>query len=311
MYDLKSKVIDIYDYRKVVLDGVLEPFQIDEEDIEEETEALRKEHSHTIEADSVQPGDIAEIACSSSESRFNREKITLKVGLGLFSKEIESKIVGMKVGETALIDEKKVKVNVKVLKATRVVLPELNDENVSQWGLENVSSVDELRNCIKAKLKKQYIDDIAESFAIYIQNQANEKSVFELNSEELAEQEKEGNELALGMMRSQGLDPDTATDAEVQQAMGKTKTEHMEFLKEACISSFKSGLVGLSLMEQTGKELTDKDYDRYISEYMAATGADMDQAKNIVPFDKYIIAEGANYYLDIAEEYAREYLARG
>jgi FKBP-type peptidyl-prolyl cis-trans isomerase (trigger factor) len=311
MYDLKSKVIDIYDFKNIDLQEIVEPFQLEEADIDDEIERLRKKNAVSVEAETVEAGDIVEISCKSESSRFNKDKVSLKVGLGLFSKQIESQLRGMKTGETASVSEKSGTVEVKILKVTRTVLPELTDKNVSKWGLEKVKNVAGLRSYIISSLKQQYIADVAESYAIYIQNLANEKSVFELDSEELEDQKKAGEKMALEMIKSQGFDPDTITEDEAQEILGKTKAEHIEFLKDSFVSSFKSGLVGLALMEQKGLVLTADDHNKSLQEYMLATGADMDEAKKVITFDKFIIGQGADKYLDEVEGHVKEYLARG
>lgn len=311
MYDLKSKVIDIYDFKNIDLHEIVEPFQLEEADIDDEIERLRKKNAVSAEAETVEAGDIVEISCKSESSRFNKDKVSLKVGLGLFSKQIESQLRGMKTGETASVSEKSGTVEVKILKVTRTVLPELTDKNVSKWGLEKVKNVAGLRSYIISSLKQQYIADVAESYAIYIQNLANEKSVFELDSEELEDQKKAGEKMALEMIKSQGFDPDTITEDEAQEILGKTKAEHIEFLKDSFVSSFKSGLVGLALMEQKGLVLTADDHNKSLQEYMLATGADMDEAKKVITFDKFIIGQGADKYLDEVEGHVKEYLARG
>lgn len=311
MYDLKSKVIDIYDFKNIDLQEIVEPFQLGETDIGDEIERLRKKNAVSAEAETVEAGDIVELSCKSENSRFNKDNVTLKVGLGLFSKQIESQLRGMKVGETASVSEKSGTVEVKILKVTRTLLPELTDKNVSKWGLEKVKNVAGLRSYIISSLKQQYIADVAESYAIYIQNLANEKSVFALDDEELRNQEKAGEKMALEMIRSQGFDPDTITKDEAQEILGKTKAEHIELLKDSFVSSFKSGIAGLTLMEQKGLVLTADDHEKSLREYMLATGADMDEARKVISFDKFIIGQGADRYLDEVEGYVKEYLTRG
>lgn len=79
-------------------------------------------------------GDTLTISVKSSIPRFNKEKVTVTIGRGLYNKVLEAALEGLKKGETCQVIIKDTPVTASVIEIKRKKAPEPNDEMAA--GLE-------------------------------------------------------------------------------------------------------------------------------------------------------------------------------
>lgn len=114
----------------------------------------------------IEKGDVAVIDLESSLERYNRTKLTLTVGSGLFDKELESQLIGKTVGETFEMIVKEIAVvKVTVISGKRTVFPAPTDEAVKAYAataqdMEGVGTVAQFREHVKQQYYKEKKQDI-------------------------------------------------------------------------------------------------------------------------------------------------------
>lgn len=94
--------------------------------------------------------------------RFNRERIALTVGSGLYDKTVERELVGMCVGETANIIVRGEKAVFTVLNAERISYPELTDDMAHNQKIEGIHTVDAYKAYILDISQKYVVGDIVD-----------------------------------------------------------------------------------------------------------------------------------------------------
>lgn len=79
--------------------------------LQQETACLLQSHMALVTAQTVENGSVVYLNLASAAPRFNREKVPVTVGLGLFSQVLEAGLLGKKAGETfeVLVNEDSVK----------------------------------------------------------------------------------------------------------------------------------------------------------------------------------------------------------
>lgn len=128
---MKSKIIKLYDYRQIELPKTVYIEGVGRR-MEREINTLRKKFKRIETVDYIEKGDVVALSLKSAKPRFNREKLKLNVGSRLFDADFEEKLIGLKVGETAVLKSGEEDVEVKVLESRRSVYPELTDEIVAE-----------------------------------------------------------------------------------------------------------------------------------------------------------------------------------
>lgn len=128
---MKSKVIKLYDYRQVELPKTVYVEGVKDR-MNREINGLRKKFKRVEAADSVEKGDVVTLDLKSGNPRYNRRGLKLNVGGNLFNAELEKQLIGLKVGEDALLKAGEDDVEVRVLESRRSIYPELTDEIVAE-----------------------------------------------------------------------------------------------------------------------------------------------------------------------------------
>ncbi len=127
-----TKVISAWDYRQGDLSAFCVPFEVDREQMAESLLFLRKKYAYRIGVDTVESEDIVTIRCRSEKAKFNKDSITINAGKNLYSRELETQLIGLSVGEERNLIADGTTVSVQILKSERTVLPELTDEFVEK-----------------------------------------------------------------------------------------------------------------------------------------------------------------------------------
>lgn len=128
---MKSKIIKLYDYRQVELPEAVYIKGVKER-MNREINGLCKKFKKIENADSVEKGDVVTLNLKSNKSKYNRTGLKLNVGSNLFDREFEKQLIGLKVGEDALLKAGDDDVEVRVIESRRSIYPELTDEIVAE-----------------------------------------------------------------------------------------------------------------------------------------------------------------------------------
>ncbi len=86
----------------------------------------------------VQQGDTVTFSCESGLLKYNRPKLTLSVGRGLFSRAVEDALIGRTAGDTFVTEADQCPVRVSVFEIRRKEVPEPTDEMAAEMGVKNM-----------------------------------------------------------------------------------------------------------------------------------------------------------------------------
>lgn len=296
---LKSKLISIYDYRRVDLSEFAIPLETDQKRYERDLKNFLKTFAKKEEAPDVAADDMVTLSCSSDNPKFRKEHLTLRVGLGLYSKELEAKLIGMALGEQKTVTVGSDSVAVSIEKVIREIVPELSDELAAKSGIPDVQTSEDVRTYCRYKQYDRLLEDPADEAFTYISKTVMENSSFELDEDELAA----AKAMALSSMGNHSM-PGGKTFEEISEeefasGFGCSKQEWLEIMTQTGISTLKAALVG-----QTLATLHDEDYEAYISKLSVARQRTAEDVRKDHFVRNYLIETYCDICLDTFEKYA-------
>lgn len=249
--ELNSRVADIYDITQVDITPYLPPFTPDEDRLQKDIQRQRSRFGKKIQADTVAAGDLIQLSCSSSQPKFCKERITIPVGKGLFSRELEEKLVGLPVGVEKTLEVAGSPVTLTVHQASRTVLPEMTDEAVAAWGLEGVKSLADLRRfCVARQIADMMLDcEGADMASAAVWQALSDESTFRLDPQEVAAAHAEAEE-KIAEMRS--ADPEN-WDSSMEP-----------MIRDMYMTGLRIAVVGQEMARREGTLLTPRQYAEYL-----------------------------------------------
>lgn len=308
MNRFKSKVIKVFDYKKVSLNEVVKGFQLSKEDLEEELLKIQKQYASIKDVDTIKKDDFVILNCSSNNPKFNKSNINVKIGLGLFNKELESKLIGSNLHECKefIIQNDQVRVTIESIK--RKELPELTDQNISSFHIDGIRTIKQLKEKIYTERCNEYVEEMSESIALYIGEKVVSRSQFELDEKEIEMQKQVGIKMAKDMIASSGYDPNTIDEKSMLEISGRTKNEHFKFVSDIFVSSFKSALIGFKQMKDDNYQLPENGYEQAIALYLEGIGGTREEAQKELTYEKYLLQQAGEYNFNQIESYVKKYL---
>lgn len=296
---LKSKVVELCDYRTMDIGEFIPDFKPDEEKLQKDIARILAVHGTRLATDTIENGDTVTLSCKSENPKFNKRSVAVIVGKGLFNRELEAILPGMSIGETADIRIGEDSVSVCILSASRLVLPELNNSVIASWHMENVETVEELKKfCINKQIDKLLDDsEDADMASALIGQRVLENTVFRFDEEEqrLAEKkvDEEFKQASLHMS---------------QEDFGfSDKAEANEFMKNLLITGFKNAVIGNAYAAESGGLVTESDYeteiDKRLMVYEGKTRAEIQAA--YTPFD-FIIDRYSDVFCELLDRYVAD-----
>lgn len=299
---ISSRVLSLIDYEKEDLSEYMPDFQPDSEKLERDIERVRKTHGMTVDAETVDCGDMVEISCESEVSKFNKDKVVVPVGKGLYSKELEEKLIGLPTGEAELeVEQRPVKICIK--KIHRTVLPELNDENIKTWNMEGVNSVEDLkRQLINRQIDAfRDEDDDADMLISILFSRIMDKSLFELDEEEVECMEKAADKKTVELQKAkEEEESDAKEDA----------CDYAAFFKDMMISSLKGASIGYMLLEKENKLLTTDDYMTEINKRIIWQKISREQAMEEYTQMDFAVERYSEYFFVLIEDFVGKLMKR-
>lgn len=312
MLGIKTQVVTLADYRDIDLRPYAAPFSMEEEELQKELMKYCIRYGTMEKAETVAEGDIVSLRLQGSSPRFMKEAVQVRVGKGLLNRELEQKLLGLPLGQTADLSVDGEAVQVTVLEIRRRIPAPLEDAAVASWGLEGIADVEALRRHIVNSARNQYAEDMGESLALFLSDEVCRLSTFILDEEELEIARKEGHDMALDMLRSGGIDPDTATDEEIQNVTGgRTREEHFAFVEGISMDGVKSTAVGALLMEQEHVPMpTEEAYEEAVTLCAEGMGLSMEEARKVVTLPRFYRQQAGNYFFEKLIAYCKQYLTK-
>lgn len=288
---LKSRAVEIYDFRQVDISDYITGFTVDESQLQKDLERVLRRFGRKEPAQRVSEGDTATLTCRSAAARYNKTGVTVLVGKGLFSRELEGQLVGMEQGETKTLTADGEDVTVEISRITHTALPALTDENVASFGMEGVSTVADLRRyCIGRQVEAFLLEDENPDFAsAFVWQEVAKHSRIDRDPNECAR----ASERAEEKMREAAADGSAEVD--------------LEMFRNIFLTELDLAVIGADLMGREGKILTTGDYEKYIDKQVEAypnrTRADLEREKSK---ETFAISRYADYLATAIDAYVTE-----
>lgn len=246
---LKSKALKIYDYRKVDISRFITGFTVDDAQLRRDLDRVLRRYGRKETARQVSEGDTVVLSCRSDAPKYQKENLTVPVGKGLFSRELEQQLVGLEAETEYTLAVESKPVTVCISRINHTVLPELTDENVNSFGMEGISTVADLRRWCVGKQVDGFLleDENPDEAAAFVWQEVARRSRIQRDPEELAlvSARADAKVKALPDMGKEGMDP--------------------EQLRQIFLYELDLAAVGAALMDQDGKCLTTEDYEGYLA----------------------------------------------
>ena len=218
---MKTQIHNKLDLRKYL--DTLDPAGIpsDKEIDDAVMKRLTKSHIVLTElsaGEAVQAGDTVTLRLESALPKFNKAKLPVTVGTGLYDKELEAALVGKTVGESGTVAKNGETVAYEILSAKRKTVPAPTDAMAAEQGIEGADTVEKFR----AHLAEEKISFAVGSMA----GQIMQDMLQDAETDEPADEELDRlGELEAGFFKKiyleeKGIDLDQLSPEEFQSNMG-------------------------------------------------------------------------------------------
>ena len=288
---LKSKPVNILDYHSIDISQYAIPLKADKERYERDFKNFCKRFAAKEDAADIAPEDMVTISCSSENPKFQKEHITIRVGLGLYSKELEEKLVCMPVGETKTFTVGQDFVTVTVEKSMREIIPELTDEMVSNSGISDIKTVEDAHTYCRYKQYDDALEEPADEAGAYLAGKTLEDSTFELDDGELEAASKIVSEAVNVEALSKMLNEDAESSGTPKQDVS------------AMVEQMARHTLIAAVYAQSMTVLTEEDYEAYLNKLAVANQKPVEEIRKNHPLVEYLINTYNEYFLDTMEAY--------
>ena len=148
---LKSKLLKAADPWKVDVSQFCIPLTVNEALYEKDLLNFRRRFATTVDVGEVAVQDMVTLTCDSENNRFCKEHITIRIGMGLFSKELETALIGWRVGQMGTVTAKGQPVCVTIEGIRRENLPEVDDALAQRCGIPGIYTAQDIHKYCKGK----------------------------------------------------------------------------------------------------------------------------------------------------------------
>lgn len=243
---IKTKVLKLTDYKSVDFSDRFPKFSCDKEKLNGDVRRIQYANGEKKQADTVAIGDMVLLSCTSSHKHYQKNDIYVIVGRKLYSQELEEKLIGLSKGRAEITVEN-VPVSVEIKGITRTVIPELTDENVKKWGIEKVSTVEELKRYYFDRQVDNFRDDNEEADMV--------NSMFAMEVLGNCTFEHDENERQ-ALIRSTQAQIDKAKQMQDED----TDVDFVELAQMMILQTLNAAALGYTLCKENGRLLTEADY---------------------------------------------------
>lgn len=297
---LKSRLLRAGDPWQVDISQFQIPLTADQGLYERDLLNFRRRFAVVEEAGEIAPQDMATLTCTSANPRFCKEHVTIRVGLGLFSKELEGKILGWKPGETGTVTVRDQPVTVTVEGVRRESLPEVDDALAARCGIPGIRTAEDIHAYCKGKQFDKVLEDPLDEAFAYLSREVIEASAFALDAEELEFcQEQMLREFGKNSL-FEGKGVDSMPEEAFQESFGCSKAELLENMRSVGIYTLQSALLGQVMLERDGKLATMADYEAYLRRYLD-NGRPEAQVRQEHPVLEYAVNFYCDFFMDALE----------
>lgn len=294
----KSKLLREGDPWQVDLSQFYVSLEVDQKLYQRDLQNFLRRFAVTEDAGDVGPQDMVTLTRTSENQRFNKPHMTIRVGLGLFSRELEQQILGWKKGQSGTVTVKSQPVGVTVESIRRERLPEVDDALAARCGIPGIHTAEDIHTYCKGKQLEEALEEPADEAFAHLVREVFAASEFALDPEETAiSRERMAEEMKDNSIFS--LPEDTFLEQ-----FGCSKEDMLEQMRDSGEAVLKSALLGQAMLERAGKLVTSDDYEAYLARFLGAGDRALEQVRQEKPVLYYLLDTYGDYFMNEMEELA-------
>ncbi len=305
---MKSKVLQVKDYREIDVRPLLTPFAPDGEALETELRRLTNPYIRWEEGRTAASGDQVVCRLVSDCPRFHREKVRFVAGSGMFHRELEALAAGMSVGETGELDLPEGRVSLTLTGVMNRVVPVPSDEMVEKLGLEGVRTVADYRAYLLAQQKEAAFQQNLYEPLRRLTRDVISGSEFVLCREDWAAVVNRELDRCRTLCRQEGMVLEEMT---AQQFRGRIPVESYHEL--VAMTQFESWdrlcryLLGRWYAQEDGFQPGEAAYEAFIADYTKTWHVSEENARAANTYENFIFDEYAGHACTVLTAYIKEF----
>lgn len=305
---MKSRVLQIKDYREVDVKSLLKPFVPDDAALEAELRRLTNPYIRWEAGTAVSPGDQAVCRLVSDCPRFQKEKVRFVAGSGMFHKELENLSMGMTVGGTREIVLPEGRVSLTLTGVMNRVAPEPGDKMVEKLGLDGVHTVAAYRAYLLEQQKAAAFQEDSYDALNHLMREVIGGSEFVLDREDWAETINRELDRCRTLCRQEGMVLEEMTPEQFRGRIPvKSYHELVAMLQYDGWDSLCRYLLGCWYAQTDGFQAGEADYEAFIADYAKTWHVSVENAREANPYETFIFNEYAGHTYTVLKKYIREF----
>lgn len=289
---MRSRVVSLYDYHKVDLSDFRIHFVPDEETIQREFYFLLQKAAKWVDSDVIEEYSTSVLASKSEYPKYNKKKLRLSVGSGLFDADYEKQLLGMKAGETRIITTEKGTAEATLLETKSRDLPLLTDEVVREYGPEDVNTISEYRAKLIEEQKNQKLDDVAYFADRKIYGEMFKNSEFVIAQEDFEYvmniQLNRFEEIA----KAEGMDLKTMTPEQFEGRVPVRSYDGLRVLMyEDSWEYLQNYLAAVHTLDADQIDISEETYEKSVQEYASFWRESMEVSRKINTYEEFKLSQ--------------------
>ena len=304
---MKSRVLQVKDYRTVDLKEWIKPFILDEAALEREFQRLTNPYIRWEPGERAASGDLVTCCLVSECPRFQKDRVRFAASSGMFHPVLEKISVGMAVGETRETDLPEGRVALTVLEVTRRVVPEPTDEMAAKLGLEGVLDLASYRAYLIEQQKEKHLEEVLYEPVQYLTETMLAETEFVLYKEDWSRAVEWELDRSRVLCLQEGM---TLEEMTAEQFDGripvKSYYELVAMVQNNAWGALRRYLLGKYYAETDGFTVSEADYQAYIESYSQRWGFTAEQAREINPYDSFVFGEYAYHAHSVLSTYVKQ-----
>jgi hypothetical protein len=258
---IKNKVIERYDYRKLIIPERLMNLTINSKTVERCIADVAGRFI-TIEEvfDEVKKEDIISILQ-------NGNPVEINVGKGFYNTKFEESLMGMNINEKRRISYDEKEYEVMLLQIKRRIYPPVTDELVACMNIEGIHSIESYKEVIERELVIEEKDKKQQALETYVMKKVVENSKFADISEEISQ---EVNQLKR-CMHSMAMHLNGTYEQMLQDYCPKsykTSIDREKYIEEKAALEVKEKMIGALIAEECNVEVNKNRYHEMVEEQL-------------------------------------------
>ena len=308
---MRSYVLSMKDPKQVDLSASLVAVPIDADKVEAELRRIALPYVRWEPVAEAAAGDLAICRMHSELPRFERPKLKLMLGSGMFRREIEEAAVGMKPGEEKTVTLPEGNLQLTLMEVSRQTIPEPDDEMVRALRLEGVASVEDYREHLREKLRLDAAKELSREPLEQLICAVLDGSEFVLYPEDWRRIVNQRLDRSRVLFRQEGIDMERATPEDfVGRIPVKSYHELVAMEQDDAWRTLCLCLLGMHWAEGDGFRPTEAEYEEELRSYRKTWRATEEEAGAVTPWESFVVGAYIGHAVDLLEQVVLEQLLK-